>query len=69
MTGREESSETTPGSGFIGLALFGLVGVGIASTFVAFVAIANKEDYVGAGTLAIAAALSFGQLLNAIVRR
>ncbi len=57
-----------PGSGLIGLAVLGLCFVGIASSVAAIVAVINDANYIGAGVLAIGAALSFGLLLNSLVR-
>ena len=68
MTDHTNTTEAAPGSGLVGLALIGLTGVGLFSTVCALLAVLQTE-FTGAGTLAIAAALSFGLLLNAVMRR
>lgn len=68
MTDADKTSDPTPGSGLIGLALIGLAGVGVFSGVCGILALLEKE-FTGAGALAIAAALSFGSLLNAVMRR
>jgi hypothetical protein len=57
-----------PGSGMVGFAIIGLNTVGIASSVGALMAVFNDNNFVGAGVLAIAAALSYGLLLNSLVR-
>ena len=57
-----------PGSGIVGLAIIGLITVGIASSIGALMAVLNDNNFIGAGVLAIAATLSFGLLLNSLVR-
>ena len=56
-----------PLSGFIGFAMLCLCVVGLASSFAALIAVI-ASDFVGGGILLIAAALSFGLLLNGIIR-
>jgi hypothetical protein len=57
-----------PGSGLLGLASIGLCFVGIGSALGAIAAVIDKGDFVGAGFCATASALSFGLMLNAILR-
>ena len=64
----DQKNDPPPGSGLVGLALFSLCVVGLLCTTAACYALATP-DFVGAGVLGIAAALSFGLLLNAIIRR
>ena len=61
-------NSNSPGSGLIGLAVLGLSVVGVASIVGAVVAVIIGNNFVGAGVFAIAAALSFGLLLNSLVR-
>ena len=57
------------GSGFVGLAIISLCIVGVGSALGSLIAIAAKHDFVGAGVLAVASALSFGLMLNAFLRQ
>jgi len=52
----------------LGLLHIALCVVGVGSAFIALVAI-GRQEFVGAGTCAVASALSFGLLLNALVRQ
>ena len=64
------NSATPPGSGFVGVALIALCTVGLASAFFAFMAINKSQpDFAGVGLLLIASAISFGQLLSALLRK
>ena len=65
--GNSKYPDGPPGSGLVGLALYGLAGVGICSAIAATVALSTSE-YAGAGVLALASAVSFGLLLNALLR-
>jgi len=64
----ENSKNKLPENRLIGFALFGLTCIGTLSAVGAFAAFMANDDYVGAGVLAIAAGLSFGQLLNGLNR-
>lgn len=56
-----------PLSGLIGFAILALCIVGLLAVVLAFLA-AGRNDYMGSGVLLVAAALSFGLLLNGVVR-
>ena len=66
-----EQNRDTDGaaSAMVGCASVALLILGTASFLAAWGAIANGQDFTGAGMCAIASALSFGLLLNAISRR
>jgi hypothetical protein len=69
MTYKDDSS-APPGSTLVGLALTALCVVGLASAFSGIMALGQpKPDYAGGGLLLIASALSFGQLLNGLIRK
>jgi hypothetical protein len=55
-------------SSVVWLATIALFVVGFGALFLAVTA-ADGEDFVGAGVCGIAAALSFGAVLNAVLRR
>lgn len=63
-----EDRKNPPGTGLVGLAVAGLCLVGVVSTLAVYGALATENDFTGAGVLAIAAALSFGFLLNGMTR-
>lgn len=67
MSDKQNDPESPPLSGLIGFALLGLCIVGLSAILLAVIAI-GRNEYVGAGVLMIAAALSFGLLLNGVVR-
>ena len=53
--------------GLIGFAMLGLCVIGMAAAFVALLAL-TRSDFVGGGVSLVASALSFGLLLNGVVR-
>lgn len=64
------NSRETPGSGYVGLALVALCGIGLASAFFAMGSVTQfTPDYRGGGLLFIASAISFGLLLNGLLRK
>jgi len=65
-----DTPQETPASGYVGLATFcGLILTGIGGLAMGFAAVLFKEDWTAAGLFWIAAALSFGMLVNAFLRR
>ncbi|MFT7630832.1 MAG: hypothetical protein ACI87E_001840 [Mariniblastus sp.] len=67
---KQKSSPPPPGSGLVGLALVALSGIGIVSAIFGILALAEFErDSVGGGLLLIASAISFGMLLNGLIRK
>jgi hypothetical protein len=72
MESNEMKDVNQPGSGLVGFASIALCVVGISSAIAAIIAFVDASDgsaVAGAGVLAIASALSFGSLLNALVRK
>jgi hypothetical protein len=62
------SQQARPGTGLVGLACFALCVVGVGPAVIAVCAVVDKVDYVGGGVFAVASALSFGLLLNGLLR-
>ena len=56
------------GTMIAGLAVIGLVVVGVGSISAAFFSLVGYSDFVGGGIFALAAALAFGQLLGGLLR-
>lgn len=54
---------------FLGFVVFGLFGVGVVGLFLAFYAVDRESaGTIGAGICLVASALSFGLLLNALLK-
>jgi hypothetical protein len=66
----KENSSPPPLSGLVGFALIALCAVGIVSAFCSILALNKSQpDYIGGALLLIASAISFGQLLNGLLRK
>ena len=64
----QKPTDEKPGSGLVRFCLAGLSIVGVGSAM-ASIGSLSEEQLVGGGIFAIASALSFGLLLNALVRK
>jgi len=67
MSDMNKPTHQRPGSTLVGLAIATLCIVGVGAALAAIGAL-DKGDYTGVGACAIASALSFGMLVNALLR-
>ncbi len=56
------------GATVVGLAVFGLLVVGIGSAIASVIAMVGFSDFVGGGIFALASAWAFGQLAGGLLR-
>ncbi len=56
-------------SAIVALSILGAAAVGVFGFFAAILALFNDFDYVGTGLLLLAAAVAFGLLTNALLRK
>lgn len=68
MSHRVTSSEQANSDLVSGLCILGIFVTGVASLFVALIAVLNDLDITGAGLALLAAATAFGLLANALLR-
>ncbi len=67
MSDMNKPTQQRHGSTLVGVAIAALCIVGVGSALAAITALENG-DYTGVGACAVASALSFGMLVNALLR-
>ena len=63
-----KESDEQRGAMVAGIAVLGLIVVGVGSSIASFCAVIGYSNFVGGGIFAFASALAFGQLLGGLLR-
>lgn len=69
MAADNKKSGLKSASAIVALSVLGATAVGILAFFAAILALFNEFDYVGMGLSLLAAAVAFGLLTNALLRK